>query len=187
MANLDAANGFHWHPQGDEGPRMVYLDIDSGVSGTIGRGQPCKLDSAGDIIELDGTVANDIDANSGGIYIAQEACVAGDTDQPFIDASFGSFVVQADDNASWTTRATLKALIMGSTIWFQINATNTINSDLGFSIAELAGTGPHITAGYLRIVDWVDAPDQEFGPFQNVIVRWNPRLFELAPNYITID
>lgn len=184
MANIDAPNGFHWYGDLTAGiginPPIVHLDIDTGVSGTIGRGQPCKLDAGGDVVELNGTFANDSGTNGKGIFIAQKDCVALDTGIPFISAGPKSlFIVQADDNVTWTTEALLKAAMHGAAPWFQIFNPSAISTDgLSRSTAELAGTAPHATAGYLRIVDWVDAPDQEFGIHQQVIVRFNPACFQ---------
>lgn len=184
--NVDAPNGFHFYRDrfGAAEPRIVTFDIGSGVSGTIGRGQPCTiLAASGHIVEINGTYATDL-STAKGIYIAQKACVAGDQDVPFIVAAGMDFVCQVDDNASWSTEAALQIVMHGAAPWFQISNPNSISTDgLNRSIAEIAGTGPHATNGYCRIVGWKKDPRNEFGPFQDVIVRFNPTLSTDSPDF----
>lgn len=185
MANQDAPNGFHFHRDrfGDARPRIVHYDIASSVVGTIGRGQPCLLNSAGNIVEMNGTYATDVSTPLG-VFIAQKACVASDLAVPFIPTQGMDFIVQADDNASWTTEATLKAVMQGAAPWHQITNIAALSADgLKRSTAELAGSGAHATNGYIRIVGWVDDPSAVFGPFQNVIVRFNPTLNAGGPEF----
>lgn len=191
MANVDSPRGFEFvrHADGNSEMNVVHLDIDAAVVGTIARGQPCKRsDATGNIIEIDGaTFGNDADSNGTGIFIAQKACIAGETGVPFVDARDAIFRVQADDDAAWTTEATLKIKI-GDATWYGITNPNAISTDgLSRSTAELDGNGTHVTDNYLRIVNWEKDPTVVFGPFQKVHVRFNPRLFEFGTNFSQVN
>lgn len=183
MANTDGPFGFRWAGyQYNNEPTIVTFDVDSGVTGTIGRGQPVTLDVGGDIVKLSGTVATDL-TNGRGVYIAQKECVAGDQEVPFIPGNWGPWIVQADDDWSFATEATTRAEIGAANNRYDINNISAINSTLGQSTAELDGSSTPVADQYLQVVDWVRSPDNEFGPFIKLIVRWNLELFRLSPHF----
>lgn len=193
MANPDRPSGFHFvrDLHGASEPTIVWHRVDAAhdADDPIGRGQACKMNTDAEIIALAGTFASDADGDGMGIWISVQKAVYDSSDTtklfPFIPARDSIFEVQADDDAPWTTQATLEDYI-GGTYWFGItNAGNagdgSDNDSLGNSISELAGNGPDQTGdNYLRIVGWPRGrPDNNtFGAYQKVHVRFNPRLFE---------
>lgn len=192
MANQDSPNGltFVRGMYGASEPRIRHFTIDSGVSGTIGRGQPCKLStSTGHIVELDGTFANDSgDANGTGIFIAQGKCVAGDTGVPFVQAAGAIFEIQADDDWAPANQAAVEAIIgTGHCYDFSGSSHSALSSDgLSRSIAELDGNFTAVDESYMMIVDWSKNPRNEFGPFQKLHVRFHPALFARSIDHVML-
>jgi hypothetical protein len=191
MANTDNPMGFRFYRDLTSGdcPQVRHFDAATPSGGgalELFIGQPVKLNqTTGYLVPLNGTIGNETGATGSFVGICTQYCSAAEEEVvqnvPVILAHTAEFIVQDDAGGSTvTSRATFYSHYMDD-IWWQITGFASGNSSLGHSIAELAGTTGAATAGYLKVTDWHRVADNEFGDNMDLIVRFNPVIFQAGP------
>jgi hypothetical protein len=182
MANAVHPYGFRWveDPHGTScTPRVRQLVASGGESGlTLYRGQPVTL-SAGYLIAStgDGSVGDLVGICNEYVILAASVL----KQVPVILAHNAYFEVQTD--ADFVCADVDAFLVLAHGNKYDIGSPTSGRSN-GCSAAVLDGTGG---GQALNIVDYPLRPDNEFGPYMDVIVRFDESQFRGQPDFVVFD
>ena len=181
MANIDHPHGFEWikNPHGgSETPRIEDFDAYYATGYTLYRGQCVKLDAAGYLRPVTGTGAG---ADTHIVGICQRHVVVPDDTVvrgiPVVLCAHSCFRIQMDENFAVTTRAGFMAII--GTDYDMVNPA--AGDTLGNSTTELAGAGG---GDACTVIWWDERPDNTFGPYMDVIIRFPSDVLVDGPEFV---
>ena len=183
MANAVHPYGFWWveDPHGTScTPRVKHFTASGEEGGsTLYRGQPVKLVGG----YLYGSTGDGSVGDLVGICDQYVILAAGESkyDVPVVLASHAFFAVQTDSGFVCADRDAWDALIGADK--YDISNPSSGRSN-GSSSAVLNSTGG---GQALILVDYPDRPDNEFGPYMDVIVRFDETQFRGQPEFVNFD
>lgn len=188
MANTNAPYGFKFHRclGGGTGPEVRHYTVTA--SANIYRGNPVGMHgTTGNLVAFT-DVPGDWDGDVGrmiGIAAATTTSSSLTHDFPVILAQNAEFQVQIDSGATVTTLALFQDVFMDVTAASKFGIVDSekthSTNGLGESICALTGASPADIIEFLIVTDYVRRADNEFGDYMDVIVRWNPLMFQAGP------